>query len=92
MLPARGGRANRRAGVGAGVADDADAAHQPDAEQRRGHGQPADRAVAGQRAVGRAADGALTGYGTVGWLAAGCTLLAIWLARRIRIVAGQALR
>jgi predicted MFS family arabinose efflux permease len=42
--------------------------------------------------VGRAADGALTGYGTVGWLAAGCTLLAIWLARRIRIVDGQALR
>jgi predicted MFS family arabinose efflux permease len=37
--------------------------------------------------VGRAADGTLTHYGTVGWIAVGFTLLAIWLARRIRILA-----
>jgi predicted MFS family arabinose efflux permease len=36
--------------------------------------------------IGRDADGALTGYGVVGWVATGCTLLAIWLAHRIRIV------
>ncbi len=36
--------------------------------------------------IGRAPDGRLTGYGSVGWLAAACTLLAIWLAHRIRIV------
>jgi predicted MFS family arabinose efflux permease len=36
--------------------------------------------------IGRSADGALTGYGIVGWLAVGCTLVAIWLAQRIRIV------
>jgi len=36
--------------------------------------------------IGRAPDGGLTGYGLVGWLAAACTLLAIWLAHRIRIV------
>jgi predicted MFS family arabinose efflux permease len=36
--------------------------------------------------VGRAPDGTLTHYGAVGWLAAACTLLAIWLAHRIRIV------
>ena len=36
--------------------------------------------------IGRAPDGRLTGYGLVGWLAAACTLLAIWLAHRIRIV------
>jgi predicted MFS family arabinose efflux permease len=36
--------------------------------------------------IGRAPDGSLTHYGAVGWLAAACTLLAIWLASRIRIV------
>ena len=36
--------------------------------------------------IGRAPDGSLTHYGAVGWLAAGCTLLAIWLAYRVRIV------
>jgi predicted MFS family arabinose efflux permease len=36
--------------------------------------------------IGRASDGALTHYGTVGWIAAAATLLAIALARRIRIV------
>ncbi len=36
--------------------------------------------------IGRAADGTLTRYGIAGWLATGCTLLCIWLARRIRIV------
>ena len=36
--------------------------------------------------IGRAPDGSLTHYGAVGWLAAGCTLLAIWLANRVRIV------
>ena len=36
--------------------------------------------------IGRAPDGALTHYGVVGWIAAACTLLAIWLANRIRIV------
>ena len=36
--------------------------------------------------IGRGADGALTGYGIVGWLAVACTLVAIWLAQRIRIV------
>jgi predicted MFS family arabinose efflux permease len=36
--------------------------------------------------VGRAPDGTLTGFGTVGWLAAACTLLCVWLAHRIRIV------
>ena len=36
--------------------------------------------------IGRGPDGALTGYGRVGWLAAACTLAAIWLAHRIRIV------
>jgi len=36
--------------------------------------------------IGRAPDGSLTHYGTVGWLAAGCTLLGIWLAHRIRVV------
>jgi predicted MFS family arabinose efflux permease len=36
--------------------------------------------------IGRGPGGALEGYGAVGWLAAGCTLLAIALAMRIRIV------
>ena len=36
--------------------------------------------------IGRAPDGSLTHYGAVGWLAAGCTLLSIWLAHRIRVV------
>jgi len=36
--------------------------------------------------IGRAADGTLTRYDWVGWLAAGCTLLAIFLAWRIRVV------
>jgi predicted MFS family arabinose efflux permease len=36
--------------------------------------------------IGRAPDGTLTHYGTVGWLAVAATLLAIWLAYRIRIV------
>jgi predicted MFS family arabinose efflux permease len=36
--------------------------------------------------VGRAADGTLTRYDWVGWLSAGCTLLAIWLAWRIHVV------
>jgi len=36
--------------------------------------------------IGRAPDGTLTHYGVVGWIAAACTLVAIWLAHRIRIV------
>jgi predicted MFS family arabinose efflux permease len=36
--------------------------------------------------IGRAPDGTLTNYGIVGWIAAVCTVLAIWLASRIRIV------
>jgi predicted MFS family arabinose efflux permease len=36
--------------------------------------------------IGRAPDGTLTHFGVVGWLAAGCTLVAIWLAHRIRVV------
>jgi predicted MFS family arabinose efflux permease len=36
--------------------------------------------------IGRAPDGTLTHYGVVGWIAAACTVLAIWLASRIRIV------
>jgi predicted MFS family arabinose efflux permease len=36
--------------------------------------------------IGRAPDGALTHYGSVGWLAAGCTVLCIVLAQRIRVV------
>jgi predicted MFS family arabinose efflux permease len=36
--------------------------------------------------IGRAPDGTLTHYGVVGWIAAACTLVAIWLAQRIRIV------
>jgi len=36
--------------------------------------------------IGRAADGTLTGYDWVGWLSAGFTLLAVWLAWRIHIV------
>ena len=32
------------------------------------------------------ADGALTHFGAVGWLSVGCTLVCLWLARRIRIV------
>jgi len=36
--------------------------------------------------IGRASDGTLTGYGTVGWIAAGWTFAAIWIARRVRIV------
>ena len=36
--------------------------------------------------IGRAADGSLTHYDWVGWLSAGCTLLAVWLAWRILIV------
>ena len=36
--------------------------------------------------IGRAADGTLTGYGTVGWIAVGCTLGAIWIAGRVRVV------
>jgi predicted MFS family arabinose efflux permease len=43
-------------------------------------------AMAGGLIIGRAADGTLTHYGAVGWLAAGCTLLCIWLAHRIRVV------
>ena len=39
--------------------------------------------------VGRAADGTLTRYGIVGWIAVGFTLVAIALARRIRIVDRQ---
>jgi len=38
--------------------------------------------------IGRAPDGTLTRYGTVGWLAVAATLLAIWLAYRIRVVDG----
>ena len=37
--------------------------------------------------IGRAPDGRLTHYGTVGWLAVACTLLCIWLAHRVRVVA-----
>jgi len=36
--------------------------------------------------IGRAADGTLTRYDWVGWLSAGCTLLAILLAWRIHVV------
>jgi len=36
--------------------------------------------------IGRAPDGALTHYGAVGWLSFGCTLLCVWLVRRIRVV------
>jgi predicted MFS family arabinose efflux permease len=36
--------------------------------------------------IGRAPDGTLVHYGTVGWLAAACTLLCIWLAHRIHVV------
>ena len=36
--------------------------------------------------IGRAADGKLTGYDWVGWLSAGFTLLAVWLAWRIHVV------
>jgi predicted MFS family arabinose efflux permease len=36
--------------------------------------------------IGRAPDGTLTFYDWVGWLSIGFTLLAIWLARRIRVV------
>jgi predicted MFS family arabinose efflux permease len=36
--------------------------------------------------IGRAADGRLTGYDWIGWLSAGFTLLAIWLAWRIHVV------
>ena len=36
--------------------------------------------------IGRAPDGTLTNYGAVGWIATACTVLAIWLASRIRIV------
>jgi predicted MFS family arabinose efflux permease len=36
--------------------------------------------------IGRGPDGTLTHYGVVGWIAAACTLVAIWLAQRIRIV------
>ncbi len=36
--------------------------------------------------IGRAPDGTLTHYGIVGWLAVAATLLAIWLAYRIRVV------
>ena len=43
-------------------------------------------AMAAGLIIGRAPDGTLTHYGVVGWLAAGCTLLCIWLARRIRVV------
>jgi len=39
--------------------------------------------------VGRAADGTLTRYGVVGWIAVGFTLVAIALARRIRVVDQQ---
>ena len=38
--------------------------------------------------IGRAPDGSLTQYGLVGWIAVICTLAAIWLASRIRIVDG----
>ena len=36
--------------------------------------------------IGRAADGTLTGYDRAGWLSAGFTLLAVWLAWRIQVV------
>ena len=36
--------------------------------------------------IGRAADGSLTHYSWVGWLSAGFTLLAVWLAWRIHVV------
>ncbi len=36
--------------------------------------------------IGRAADGSLTHFDWVGWLAAGFTILAIWLAWRIHVV------
>jgi hypothetical protein len=36
--------------------------------------------------ISRAPDGALLRFGAVGWLAAGCTLLCVLLARRIRVV------
>jgi MFS family permease len=36
--------------------------------------------------VSRGPDGALLHFGAVGWLATGCTLLCILLARRIRVV------
>jgi predicted MFS family arabinose efflux permease len=39
--------------------------------------------------IGRAADGTLTGYDWVGWLSAGFTLLAVWLAWRIHVVADE---
>jgi predicted MFS family arabinose efflux permease len=41
--------------------------------------------------VGRTADGGLTNFGAVGWLSAICTVVCLWLVRRIRIVdAGSA--
>jgi predicted MFS family arabinose efflux permease len=36
--------------------------------------------------ISRAPDGTLLHFGAVGWLAAGCTLLCVLLARRIRVV------
>ena len=42
--------------------------------------------VCGGLVIGRNADGALTRFGLVGWIAVGFTLLAIWLARRVRVV------
>jgi predicted MFS family arabinose efflux permease len=36
--------------------------------------------------VGQAADGALTHFGVIGWLSVLCTIVCLWLVRRIRVV------
>ena len=37
--------------------------------------------------IGESATGALTGYGAVGWVAVGMSVVAVWLAWRLRAVA-----
>jgi len=36
--------------------------------------------------IGRTPDGALTHFGAVGWLSVVCTIICLWLVRRIRVV------
>jgi len=46
-------------------------------------------AYIGGAIITESADGRLEHFGTVGWIAAGCTLLSLWLAGRIRAVDQQ---
>ena len=50
----------------------------------------AEGASLGGAIISETADGKLEHFGTVGWIAAGATVLSLWLAGRVRVADGAA--